>query len=232
MAVRRKHLIIFVLLLACASLLTFIVSGHSDSASQARPGSGISSDSVALADGVRRGPTGSTTGATASRAPGSAAPGTSISTDPVVIESGSTPRSPAPPPLAAPSLSIAPPSIPNSGPSPSGSTTAPGQPSTPVRTATSASSSTALFQEHAVNAATPAKFLFLPVNAAMQATTTNCATTGAACAGVVSGTTSTCTYPAFSASMTNVIAVGYSMWMYGPNLCRYAMGVVMSSRIG
>jgi hypothetical protein len=83
-----------------------------------------------------------------------------------------------------------------------------------------------------VSAGVPAKFLYLPVNAAMQATATNCATTGTACAGVASATTPTCTYPVYSASMTNVIAVGYSMWMYAPNLCRYAMGVVMSSRDG
>ena len=76
------------------------------------------------------------------------------------------------------------------------------------------------------------KFGFLPINATMQATAANCAMTGAGCYGLASGTASTCAYPPYSASMTNVVAVGYSMWMYTPGACRYAMGVIFSGRNG
>jgi hypothetical protein len=235
MAVRRKHVVVILLLLACAGLLTFIVSGHPDSATQAQPSPGRSGDSVALADGVRQGPTVSTKGASVARSTGSSlstgptAPSTSVSTDPAAPGSA---RAPGSPPSVAPSLSIAPPAIPNGGPSTSGSTTGSAPSSTPTKAIAATSSSPAAFQAHAVNAGVPAKFGFLSINSTMQATAANCATSGAACSGVASGTTSTCTYPAYSGSMTNVIAVGYSMWMYAPNVCRYAMGVIYSGRNG
>ena len=238
MAVRRRHVIVFLLLLACAGLLTFIVSGHPDSAPQARPNPTISG--VGHTDGVRERPTVAAKASEASGSPawsGSTAAGPSIdpaATDTPPTRSGSVTSSPSPgsPPLAAPSLSIAPPSIPNGDPAASSETTTVGQSSAPARTTAATPSLPAPFQAHAVDAGVPAKFAFLPINATMQATAANCAMTGVGCYGLASATASTCTYPAYSASMTNMIAVGYSMWMYTPGVCRYAMGVIFSGRNG
>ena len=86
------------------------------------------------------------------------------------------------------------------------------------------SASPSAFAPAYVEAPAPAAFQAYPRSLNVQAAASICAVTESGCAGLVSGATPTCTFPAYPESMAGVTGVGWAMWRTSAGGCVYAMG--------